>query len=246
MPGMSLWTLQPYGQTVTQPVGRGAFPRLATNLLNTAEPWPRQRGVVATWGCRPLYRSLRRQTSYRTRFMKLSRGCGNERIPVPATWTACLILLTVCLIPRSWVILEKPLVAQRLNKVLTFYGTRRSITVSTRTSHWYLSSARRVQSITSQPTSPRYIVILFSQLFPVFPSALFPPYFLSELQCTASVPIRATCLAHLIVLDLVSLIIFHETLYGVILCNPLLLPFSLATPPAQHPVLKHPQSVFLP
>jgi hypothetical protein len=45
-------------------------------------------------------------------------------------------------IPSSGVLSEKIIAAELVNKLPTFYGTRRIITVLTRTHHWSLFSAR--------------------------------------------------------------------------------------------------------
>jgi hypothetical protein len=47
----------------------------------------------------------------------------------------------------SWVLLEKPPVAQLLKNFPTFYGTRRFITMFKRALHWSISWARLIQSI---------------------------------------------------------------------------------------------------
>jgi hypothetical protein len=58
-----------------------------------------------------------------------------------------------------------------------FYGTRKFITVFTRTLHWSLSWARSIQSILSRPISLRYILILSTHLCLVLPNGLFPSGF---------------------------------------------------------------------
>jgi hypothetical protein len=58
------------------------------------------------------------------------------------------------LTPCSYVLLEKPPVAQLLKNYLTFYETRRFTTVFTRTFHWSLLWARWIQFIPPHPTSP--------------------------------------------------------------------------------------------
>jgi len=55
--------------------------------------------------------------------------------------------------PRSKVLLEKLIVTQLEKKSLEFYGTRRFITVFTRTYNWSLSWARCIQSTNSHPIS---------------------------------------------------------------------------------------------
>jgi len=55
------------------------------------------------------------------------------------------------------------------------------------------------------PTSRRPIVMLSSHLRPAVPSGLFPSGFLNN-----TLPMRATCPVHLILLDLITQIIFGE------------------------------------
>jgi hypothetical protein len=72
-----------------------------------------------------------------------------------------------CLSPThswSWVLLEEPPIVQPLKNFPEFYGTRRFITVFTRTLHWSLSWASSVQSIPFHPISLRSFLILFTHL----------------------------------------------------------------------------------
>jgi hypothetical protein len=62
------------------------------------------------------------------------RGCRSQR-------KLYLYLLTYL---RSWALLEKPPVVQRLNNFPAVYGTRRFITVFTRALHWSLSWDRSI------------------------------------------------------------------------------------------------------
>jgi hypothetical protein len=57
----------------------------------------------------------------------------------------------------SWIILEKLIVTQPVKKFPAFYGTRRFITVFTRSRHWSLSWARWIQSI-PPPHFPRILL----------------------------------------------------------------------------------------
>ena len=71
--------------------------------------------------------------------------------------------------------------------------------------HPFLSSASSIQSILSHPTSWRYILILFSYIRLDLPSGLFPSGFPTKnLYATLLSTIRATCSAHLILLDMIT------------------------------------------
>jgi hypothetical protein len=89
-----------------------------------------------------------------------------------------------------------------------FYGTIRFITVFTTARHWSLSWAVCIQSASSNPVSPRPTLILSSHLRLDLPNGLSPSgvpiKILYELVIS---PARATCHAHLILIDLITLTI---------------------------------------
>jgi hypothetical protein len=96
---------------------------------------------------------------------------------------------------------------QPLGSFPAFYGTRRFITEFTRAPHLYLSRARQVQSTQHNPNSKISILMLSIHLRFGLPSSLFPAGFLTTNPCAFLFSlIRATCTAHLILLDLTILI----------------------------------------
>jgi hypothetical protein len=104
---------------------------------------------------------------------------------------------------RSWALLEEPQIVQPPKNFSAFYGTRRFNTVLTR--------AISMQSTPSHPISLRSILILFIYLRLGLPSGLFPSGFPTDiLYVFLFSPIRATCPASLILLDLIVLIILGE------------------------------------
>ena len=94
---------------------------------------------------------------------------------------------------------------QLVKKFRAFYGTRRFITALTSVRHLSLSWASPIQSTYPHPTSWRSILILSTHLRLCLPSGLFPSGFPTKtLYAPLSSPIRATCSAHLILLDFIT------------------------------------------
>jgi len=137
-------------------------------------------------------------------------------------------------------------------KFLAFYGTQNFIIVFTRNRNCSLSWTRFIHSTPSQPISLRSTRILSSHVYLGLPSCLFPSGFQTKIIYAFIIsPMRAACSAHLI-LDLLILIIFWCSLrlmkFLVVKSSPAschFLPLSSKYSP-QHPVLRHPQSVFFP
>ena len=96
-------------------------------------------------------------------------------------------------------VLEKLTGLQLVKKFPAFHGTRRFITALTSVRHLSLSWATPIQSIYPHPTPWRSILILSTQLNLGLPSGFFPSGFPTKtLYTLLSLPIRATCPAHLI------------------------------------------------
>ena len=119
--------------------------------------------------------------------------------------------LTFLLTPWCRVLLEKLTGLQLVKKFPAFHGTRRFITALTSVCHLSLSWASPIQSIYPHPTSWRSILILSTHLRLGLPSCLLPSGFpTNTLYNPLSSPIRATCPAHLILLDFISCTILGE------------------------------------
>ena len=110
-------------------------------------------------------------------------------------------LLTYLLTPWCRVLLEKLTGLQLVKKFPAFHETRRFITALTSVCHLSLSWASPIQSIYPHPTSWRSILILSTHLRLGLPGGLFPH---QDHIHPPSSPIRATCPAHLILLDFIT------------------------------------------
>ena len=120
-------------------------------------------------------------------------------------------LLTCLLTPWCRVLLEKLTGLQLVKKSPAFYGTRRFITALTSVRHLYLSWVSPIQCKYPHPTSWRSILILSIHLRLGLLSGLFPSGFPTKtLYAPISSPIRATCPAHLILLDFITRAILGE------------------------------------
>ena len=129
---------------------------------------------------------------------------------------------TYLLTPCCTVLLEKLTGLQLVKKFSTFHRTRRFITALTSFRHLSLSWASPIQSIYPHPTSWRSSLILSTHLRLGIPSGLFPFGFPTKtLYTTLSSPIRATCPAHLILLDFITRTILGEEYksFSSSLCN---------------------------
>jgi len=131
-------------------------------------------------------------------------------------------LLTYLLTPRCRVLLGKLTGLQLVKKFPAFHGTRRFITALINVLHLSLSWASPIQSVYPHPTSWRSVLILSTHLRLGLPSGLFPSGFpTKKLYTSLYSPIRATCPAHLILLDFITRTILGEVSksFSSSLCN---------------------------
>jgi hypothetical protein len=128
---------------------------------------------------------------------------------------------------------------------------RRFITALTTASHCSLFWASRIQSTPHKPMFLRSILIPSSHLHLGLPGGLFPSGFPTKTMYTfLSSPMRATCTAHLIRLDLPNDIWGWVQIIKFLIVNLILFSchlISLWSKYSSHnPVLKHPQSMLFP
>ena len=111
---------------------------------------------------------------------------------------------------------------QLVKKFPAFHGTRRFITALKSVRHLSLSWTSPIQSIYPHPTSCRSVLVLSTHLRLGLPSGLLPSGFPTKtLYNPLTSPIRATCPAHLVRLDLITRTILDEEYrsFSSSLCN---------------------------
>jgi len=135
-------------------------------------------------------------------------GCRKLRTAIAAasaTISNYFLLLTYLLTPWCRDLLEKITGLQLVKKFPAFHGTRRLITALTNVRHLSVSWASPIQSISPHPIFWRSILILSTYLHLGLPSGLSHSGFpIKTLYIPLSSPIRATCPAHLILLDFIT------------------------------------------
>ena len=120
-------------------------------------------------------------------------------------------VLTYLLTQWSRVLLEKLTGFQLVKKFPAFYGTQWFIITYARVRHLSLSWVRSIQSVPPIPLQRRSSLILSSHLHLGLPSGLCPSSFPTKTPYTLLLSlIRATCPAHLILLDFITRTIFGE------------------------------------
>ena len=143
-------------------------------------------------------------------------GSTSSRVATDYHW------LKYLLTPWCRVLLEQLTGLQLVKKFPSFHGTRRFITALTSVRHLSLSWASPIQSIYPHPISWRSILILSTHLRLSLSCSLLPSGFpTNTLYNPLSSPMRATCSAHLILLDFITRTVLGEEYksFSSSLCN---------------------------
>jgi hypothetical protein len=164
-----------------------------------------------------------------------------------------LLSLWVTLTSWSRVLLEKLTGSQLVKKFPAFYGIRRFFTTFTRGRYVSLSLARSIQSMPPSHFLKICYCFIYSSEHLGLPSGLFPSGFPTKILYTPSLsPLRSTCPAQLIFLDLVppkTFVVYSRSLSSslcLLLHSPVTSSLLAPNIPLQLPILKQPQPTFLP
>jgi hypothetical protein len=125
-------------------------------------------------------------------------------------WYQCILLFNY-LLPGVGYYLGSWLSLSLSKNILLSYGTWKFITVFTKARHWTIFQASWIQYAPSIPISLRSSLLSSSHLRPGLRSGLLlSGHPTKTLKRPLPYPRRATCSAHLILLDLIILTIFDE------------------------------------
>ena len=108
------------------------------------------------------------------------------------------------LTPWNNVLLQKLTGFQLVKKFPAFYGTRSFIASFPSARHLSLSWTRLIQSMVPRFPSWRSLLILSSHLLLDIPGGLFPSGYPTKVLYTLLAPIRTTCPAYLIIIDMLT------------------------------------------
>ena len=140
---------------------------------------------------------------------------------------------------------------QLVKKFPAFYGTRRFITAFTRARHLTLSWVRSIQPMPPHPTSWRSILISFYQCLGLA-SGLFPSVTPTRTSHALLSPIYVSHFPRIIVFYFITLITLVRSIdqksssFCSCLHSPVTLSLSGPNMFLRHPILEHPQPMFLP